>query len=125
MLPKTILVVEDEQPIREVLRRILSREGFQVLEASHGQEALNVFKRRSKEIQLVLMDISMPQMDGQTCGRLMLKERPELRIIYMSGDMDPAHMPEDLIKPTMTFLAKPFTLDILLSTVRRFLDAQD
>ena len=112
--PKTILIVDDEQPIREFLRRILSKEGFQILEASNGEEALDVFKRQTAKIQLVLMDIAMPQMDGRTCARMMLKEQPHMPMIYMSGDMDPALMPPELKKPAMAFLPKPFTAEEIL-----------
>ena len=114
MNPKTILVVDDEQPIRELLRRIFSRQGFQILEASNGEEALDVFKREAGKIQLVLMDMSMPQMDGQTCARLMLKERPQIPMVYMSGDMDAARMPEELNTPATAFLSKPFTTEEML-----------
>ena len=119
---ETILIVDDEQVIREFLHRILSKEGFHILEASHGEEALSIFRREAKNIHLVLMDISMPQMDGRTCARLILNEKPGMPIIYMSGNMDPALMTKELSKPAMAFLPKPFTLIALLSTVRRVLE---
>ena len=80
--------------------------GFPILEACNGEEALDVFKRQTGKIQLVLMDISMPQMDGQTCARLMLKEQPQIPMVYMSGDMDAARMP-GIETPTMGFLSNP------------------
>lgn len=121
MNPKTILIVDDEQSIRQLLRRIFSREGFLILEASNGKEALDVFKRETGKIQLVLMDMSMPQMDGQTCARLMLKERPQIPMVYMSGDMDAARMPAELNKPGTAFLSKPFSNEEMLLTAREVL----
>lgn len=119
--PKTILVVDDEQSIRQFLRRIFSREGFRILEASHGVEALDVFRRQIDDIHLVLMDISMPQMDGLTCAKLMLKDKPQMPVLYMSGDMDPALMPKELTNLTMAFLAKPFTVQDILSKAHNLL----
>src|ERR1035438_8088008 len=121
MNPKTILVVDDEKPIREFLLRVFSREGYHLLEASNGHEALDIFKRQSQDIHLVLMDISMPQMDGPTCAKLMLKEKPLTPVLYMSGDMDPATMPAELTNPSMDFLAKPFTVQDILSKARGLL----
>jgi len=120
---KTILVADDEQPIREFLRRILSKEGFHILEASNGEEALDVFKRQTGKIRLVMMDISMPKMDGTACARLMLKEQPHIPIIYMSGNLDPALMPAELKNPAMAFLPKPFTTEEILFQVCGLLNA--
>jgi len=121
MNSETLLIVDDEQSIREYLHRVLSREGFKILEASNGQEALDVLRRQDGEIHLVLMDISMPQMDGQTCARLMIKEKPQIPIICMSGNMDPAQMAKELNIPTITFLQKPFTTEDILNQTRAML----
>jgi two-component system cell cycle sensor histidine kinase/response regulator CckA len=121
MKSQTILIVDDEQPIREYLRRILSREGFEILESSNGREALKVFGEQAGKINLVLMDISMPQMDGQTCALHMLKDRPHTPVIYMSGDMNPAKMSAELTKSPMMFLSKPFTTEEILSHARALL----
>ncbi len=113
----TILVVDDEVSLRHVLVRQLRSEGYQVLEAGYGLEALDVARTSPEPIQLVLSDIRMPGMRGTELARLMVAEHPEVRVVLMS-----AHPVEELIsvrdsRGVITVLSKPFDGQEMLALV--------
>lgn len=113
---KTVLVVEDQPDVRSVLARALSLEGYRVLEASDGLEAMEVITAEH-EIDLVLSDIVMPRMDGMQLAKNLAGSTP---ILLMTGDSQQRW--DDHI--TAPLLQKPFTPAALCSEVRRLLDRQ-
>ncbi len=117
-----VLVVDDEAPIRRVLQSTLERYGYRVLLANNGAEALEIFAARSAEIHVVVTDLMMPVMDGLAVIRAIRAQAPELRIIAVSGLATKERREEVLQQGASHFLAKPFTTDTLLSTVRTALD---
>jgi nitrogen-specific signal transduction histidine kinase len=111
---ETILLVEDELLVRNLSRRILTDAGYQVLEARSGAEALELSANRDGEIDLLLTDVIMPNMTGKQVMERLVAERPDLRVLYMSGYFDDA-MGADILRH---FIAKPFHRDALLDRVR-------
>jgi PAS domain S-box-containing protein len=120
---ETILLVEDDESVRPVVREILELQGYQVLEASDGVEALELAARHSGALHLVLSDVVMPQMSGGELGRRLAELRPEAGILYMSGNTEDSIVRYGVESATVAFIAKPFSLDGLARKVREVLDA--
>lgn len=117
---KTILVADDEDPIRLVIIKVLSRAGHTVLEAKHGAEALRVTAAHDGKIDLLITDLYMPGMRGTEIAEQIGESHPETRVLYMSGFED-----EDIersgVHAGASFLPKPFTLDQLSAAVEEAL----
>jgi PAS domain S-box-containing protein len=116
---ETVLLVEDEQMVRRLARRILERKGYTVLEASEGGAACLLSEKHQGEIQLLLTDVVMPQMSGVELYDRLRQQRPGLRALFMSGYTETT-IPQSEIEET-DFLAKPFTVDTLSRKVREVL----
>ncbi len=117
-----ILVVEDEDALRDIACRILRRNGYSVIAAAGGPEAMTLAEHHDGPIDLVLTDVVMPQMSGRTLAIALRELRPDIRILYMSG------YPEDFISrelgdPRPVIVRKPFTEPALLEKLREMLDA--
>lgn len=119
---ETILLVEDDEQVRNATRRILQSLGYQVLMAQNGQEALSLFEQRSDEIQLVLSDVVMPGYSGPELLRQIQARGSHVRILLMSGYTDHMLPPEDQ-PPGLMILPKPFTTESLGRKVREVLEA--
>jgi PAS domain S-box-containing protein len=119
---ETILVVEDEDPLRDVTVRILTRNGYEVLAAANGPEALEL-ARESGDIDLLLTDVVMPQMLGKELAERMVTERPEITVVYMSGYAQPVLASSGSLDPGVRLIEKPFSASGLLTKVRKALDA--
>jgi CheY-like chemotaxis protein len=120
---ETILVVEDEDSVRRLVRSVLQRHGYQVLEAANPGEALLIFEQQPG-IDLVLTDVVMPRVSGPTLASRLIGLRPKLKILYMSGHIDPSAALDGVLESGAAFLQKPITPGALLSRVREVLDAQ-
>ncbi|HTI71618.1 MAG TPA: ATP-binding protein, partial [Candidatus Limnocylindria bacterium] len=120
---ETILVVEDEGAVRDLVREILIRQGYQVLVAENTPGALDVWHSNNKQIDLLLTDLVMPgQLSGRDLAVLLRAERPELRIIFTSGYSREAKAIELDAIPGAYFLGKPYPPAKLASLVRQCLD---
>jgi two-component system cell cycle sensor histidine kinase/response regulator CckA len=122
-LPKgseTILLVDDEDGVRKLVSSILHNNGYTVIEARNGQEALAAYEKNAHKIDLVVTDVVMPQMNGFELGQQLEKKNPELQILYISGFRDSGAVGDG--EPARPFLHKPFTPDVLLNKVRELLD---
>lgn len=118
---ETILVVEDTEQVRDLAMLILSDAGYQVLEASNGAEALEIFEAKKQAIDLVLMDVVMPKLSGRESAESMRSLLPDARILFMSGyAIDSAQT--QFISNHQHLIAKPFVTDDLLRQVRQRLD---
>jgi two-component system, cell cycle sensor histidine kinase and response regulator CckA len=114
----TVLVVEDEDPLRSAIGRLLQKEGYTVLEAQNGARALELLTgTESAGVKLVLTDLRMPVMDGRQLAAALSRVRPSLPIIFMSG-FTAQLMDMRLVSPHLAFLPKPFRNDDLLVTIR-------
>jgi PAS domain S-box-containing protein len=120
---ETILLAEDEPVVRDLAQQLLEQQGYRVLAASHGKEALRVAEAYEGDIDLVLTDIVMPGMNGREMVRHLLWTRPKIRILYMSGYADHTVLRDEVDRAWTSFLQKPFTPDGLANAVRRALDA--
>ncbi len=116
---RTILIVDDDPLIRQLLQRFLGASGFKPLTAGSGREAAEVFRRHHADIDLVLMDVRMPGLSGPETIEELRRIEPELRYCYMSGDLGD-HSPEDLLKRgALHLFAKPFAMHYLIDTLHR------
>ncbi len=120
---ETVLLAEDEAPVRAVARQVLERHGYTVLEAPSGEAALDVARRYSGAIHLLLTDVVMPGMSGHDLAKRLAALRPEVRVVYMSGYTDDAITRHGVLEPGLAFVQKPFTPDAIARKVREVLDA--
>ncbi len=114
---ETILLIDDEEPIRAICRDILARFGYTVFMASDGETALEIYSEKKKEINLVILDIIMPGMGGRKCLEELLKINPELRIIIASGYSINGPAKEALKAGAKGFISKPYDMKGMLQTV--------
>jgi two-component system cell cycle sensor histidine kinase/response regulator CckA len=115
---ETILVVEDEGPVRMAVRRMLERLGYRVREAANGAEALGLLESSSERIDLVLTDVVMPELHGRDLAEYIRAQDPTSRVLYMSGYTDDEIVRADLVHSGAKLLQKPFTAEELGSAVR-------
>jgi signal transduction histidine kinase len=116
---ETVLLVEDEEGVRELAHEILKTLGYTVLEAPRPEEALKIADQHSGPIHLLLTDVIMPGMSGPTLAGRLLSGRPDLKVLYMSGYTDLRH---GLLAAGTALVQKPFTPDALARKVREALD---
>ena len=119
---ETILLVEDEASLRELVGECLEASGYKVLEAGHGMAALEVGELHPGRIDLLLTDVVMPGMSGRELAERLRGSRPEIRTVYMSGYTDDAVVLHGILAEDMAFLQKPFTAAELARRVREVLD---
>jgi len=117
---ETILVVEDGEEVRNLMRDVLTQLGYRVLDAHHGQEALRLVEA-VRELDLLLTDVVMPVMTGPELSRRLRQDFPHVRVLYTSASMDPGGE-WNLDGATAGFLVKPFTPEALARSVRAALD---
>ncbi|HWO09519.1 MAG TPA: response regulator, partial [Polyangiaceae bacterium] len=121
---ETILLVEDQDEVRVVARDILRRYGYDVLEAGHAGEALLLCERHRRTIHLLLTDVVMPQMNGRELAERVLRLRPELRVLYMSGYTEHAIVHDTILDSGVEYLQKPIVPETLARRVREVLDTR-
>ncbi|MDE2493791.1 MAG: response regulator, partial [Alphaproteobacteria bacterium] len=117
----TILLVEDEEAVRSFAARALRMRGYNVIEASGGEEALEIVRAAAAPIHLLITDVVMPNMDGPTLVRAVRRIRPEIAIIFMSGYAEEAFRRNDEKAEDLHFLPKPFGLKQLAAKVKEVL----
>ena len=120
---ETVLLVEDEDVVRGLLRDVLEMEGYTVLEATGGSEAIRICKQHEGPIHLMITDVVMPQMGGREIAERVKPLRPEMRVLFMSGYTDDAIVHHGVLDAEVAFLEKPFTPDAVARKVRTVLDA--
>ena len=120
---ETVLLVEDEEAVRSMVSKVLQNKGYRVLEASHGNEALEVCDKFEGPIHLMVTDVIMPQMSGRELAERLALVRPEMGVLYMSGYPDNTIVQHGVLEPGTAFLQKPFTISALELKVREILDS--
>jgi len=120
---ETVLVVEDSDDLREIVERILTQSGYQVIVASDGPEAVEMSRKFAGHIDLLLTDVVMPRMQGNELAPLLVESRPDLRVLYMSGFAQPSLAATGTLPPGLELLDKPFNEPTLLGRVRDVLEA--
>lgn len=119
---ETVLIVEDEEEVRKIAMAILRRQGYKVLEAPQGGDALLICERYEGPIHLMLTDVVMPRMDGMELAERLLSIRPEMKVVFMSGYTDNAILRQGVLGSGREYIQKPFTVEGLARKVREVLD---
>ena len=119
---ETVLLVDDDDGVRSLVRVVLERAGYTVLEAGDAPTALGIAERHLEPIHLLLTDVVMPGMNGRELARRLTADHPTLRVLYMSGFPGVAGDAPDLLEPGAAFVAKPFNLTTLVERLRAVLE---
>jgi CheY-like chemotaxis protein len=119
----TVLVVEDESALREVTRRILVRNGYRVMVAANGQEAIDIAARSPDHIEVLLTDVVMPQMQGKEVAGRIRALQPGIRVLFMSGYTQGLLGAQGVLEPGISLIEKPFSEATLLAKIRTTLRA--
>lgn len=122
---ETILVVEDENAVRELTRQTLKKYGYTVISAENSEAALDLLKKSLPDIQLILTDVIMPGMNGRALAQEAKKLQPNLKILFMSGYTDDAIVRHGVLEDGVDFIHKPFSTRSLTQKIREILDAPD
>jgi PAS domain S-box-containing protein len=120
---ETVLLVEDEEVVRETAMEILQECGYLVLHAKDGEEALQLAHQHLGEIHLMLTDVVMPRMSGRELTEELTLLRPDIKVLYMSGYTDDAIVHHGVLDEGTAFIGKPFSIEALGRKVREMLDA--
>ena len=121
---ETILLVDDEEFVRDLGKRILERSGYTVLTAANGKEALDLYRRERGKISLVILDLIMPEMGGKQCLEELLKIDPKARVLIASGFAANGQTKEAIETGARGFVDKPYNMKGMLQAVREVLDSQ-
>jgi two-component system cell cycle sensor histidine kinase/response regulator CckA len=119
---ETILLIEDEEMLRKLAQQTLTMYGYRVLDAANGESAVSLFEQHQGQIDLVLTDVIMPGLSGREVVDRLLKVRPELRVLFMSGYTDDAIVHQGVLDEAANFIQKPFAPDSLARKVREVLN---
>jgi CheY-like chemotaxis protein len=120
---ETVLLVEDQDKVRELAREVLRQGGYGVLEARNGLEGLEAADAHPGPLHLLITDVIMPEFNGRELAARLGARRPGVRVLYISGYTDTAIVRHGVLEPATAFLQKPFTPDALRRKVREVLDA--
>lgn len=118
---KTVLLAEDQAAVRSYVRRTLERGGYAVIEAVDGAAAVRAAAEYAGEIDLIITDVVMPNLTGPLAVQQILVDRPALPVLYMSAFAEDEIVVDGEMDPDLPFLAKPFTPDALLESVRELI----
>jgi len=118
----TVFVVENEQFALRLLEKVLSERGYQVLLAADGQEAIETYCRHKTEIDVVLLDVGLPKVDGLNVLYKMKSENPDVRVIIMSGYLEPELRTKLHEAGVQHFIDKPYMLDQLVETIQSLIE---
>jgi PAS domain S-box-containing protein len=121
---ETVLLVEDDRAVRTLAEQVLARQGYRVLSASNGEDALQIAAGHQGTIALLVADVVMPQMSGPVLANRLTAMRPEARVLFVSGYTDHAIVANGELTPNVAFLQKPFTRQALAQSVRATLDRE-
>jgi CheY-like chemotaxis protein len=116
---ETVLVVDDEESVRKVLKSTLEKGGYRVVQASNGKEAIRVYNQIGPQIAAVVIDMTMPVLGGVPTMRELVKMNPDVRIVAASGIHDNEANAKSIGRQMKQFLTKPFTAESLLRAVNR------
>jgi CheY-like chemotaxis protein len=119
---ETVLLVEDEEAVRKLVREVLSMNGYSVLEAANGKDALRICGLHGRPIDLMITDVVMPHMGGRELAERMRRLRPSTKVLYVSGHTEDATLHRGVSDKEMNFLQKPFTPLALIGKVREVLE---
>jgi CheY-like chemotaxis protein len=122
---ETVLLVEDDSALRALGRSVLQMYGYTVLEADGPAEAIRLSKTYAGPIDLLLTDVVMPQLNGKRLSELLMPDRPEMKVLFMSGYTDDAVIRQGIFEAGVNFIQKPFVPAALSAKIREVLDSQN
>ena len=122
---ETVLLVEDEASVRHASGQFLSQSGYTVLEANDGADALRASRQHCGPIHLMITDVVMPRMAGPKLAELLADERPDMKVLFVSGYAENTVLQHGKVDLTTGFLQKPFSLKMLARKVREVLEASE
>jgi DNA-binding NtrC family response regulator len=122
---ETILVVEDDEMVRTLVRETLHREGYRILDAPGPIEARKIAEGHKGLIQLMITDVVMPKINGKDLAEQLARRRPDMKVLYMSGYTDNAVLNNGILEKEVAFLQKPFTPASLSEKVREVLEGDN
>jgi DNA-binding NtrC family response regulator len=120
---ETVLLVEDNAPLRNAVRRMLEGGGYQVLEAQNADDAADLAQRHASALALLLTDVVMPQASGPEVARAVQRFVPEIKLLFMSGHTDHAALNNSVLEGSANFIQKPFSPQMLGKRVREAIDS--
>jgi len=120
---ETVMVVEDDEAVRDIVCQILRSGGYSVLEAHSSEEAQKISEKHEAPIHLLVCDIILPDLDGPALVKRLASMRPDMRVLFISGYADEAIVRHGVLEPGLAFLPKPFTAEVLVRKVREVLEA--
>jgi len=118
---ETVLLVEDEESVRQLVRESLESKGYKILEADNGEAALKIVSDYSGKIEMLITDVVMPGMSGRDLSAKLCASYPQTKVLYLSGYTEDAIVHDGVVDPDTAFLQKPFTLQMLARKVREVL----
>jgi two-component system, cell cycle sensor histidine kinase and response regulator CckA len=118
----TILIVEDERLMLRLVEKVLLQHGYQVLVASDGEEAIEVYRRHKLEIDVVLLDVDLPKLTGWDVLLKMKEENPDVRVVIATGFLEPKMKTEMFRVTVKHFVDKPYMLDEVVETLQSLID---
>ncbi|MGA7382133.1 MAG: ATP-binding protein, partial [Terriglobales bacterium] len=121
---ETVLLVEDEESVRQLVRETLEAKGYTVLEAENGERALHIVTEHSEAIDMLITDVVMPGMSGRELSARLCATHPQTKVLYLSGYTEDAIVHEGVLEAGTAFLQKPFTLQMLSRKVREVLGSE-
>jgi two-component system, cell cycle sensor histidine kinase and response regulator CckA len=122
---ETLLLVEDEASVRQASRQFLTRSGYNVLEATDGEDAIRASREHRGPIHLMITDVVMPRMGGPRLAERLAEERPDMKVLFVSGYAENTVLQHGKIDVTTRFLQKPFSLKALARKAREVLEASE
>jgi two-component system, cell cycle sensor histidine kinase and response regulator CckA len=122
---ETILLVDDEEALRTVVVDLLSQLGYQMLSAASGEQALKVAGEYSSKIDLLMTDVAMDGLPGPALAETLLKTRPGMKVIFISGFADGSFAWEGILRPGMVLVQKPFSIKLLSAKLREVFEAPE
>jgi CheY-like chemotaxis protein len=122
---ETILLVEDEADVRQLLKDVLSVLGYKILIAQDGEEAVRISNDFAGTIHIMLVDVVMPKLNGLQAAREIFRQRPKTKVIFISGYTGDAELLHDIVSSGVSFIEKPFKSDFVAMKVRELLDSPD
>ncbi|MBI3722612.1 response regulator, partial [bacterium] len=118
-----ILLVEDDESVRSLVQTVLAQQGYAVIEATTGNDALRLWQESGSDVDLVVTDVVMPEMGGDSLVKQLRAVHPKVRVLFMSGYTQSGIVKHGVLVPETEFIQKPFTPASLMQKVRAVLDA--
>lgn len=122
---ETVLLVEDEDMVRDLAVRVLEESGYKVLHASNGQAAIALSRGHDGGIDLLMTDVVMPGMNGGELANQLILQRPEMKVLFSSGYTEDVIVHHGILDDEVSFLGKPYSPSVLAKKIREVLDAPE